>query len=155
MKKPNQLRQYLLDSIPAIQNNPDQLQVFIDSGNLYARLQTNLNFEYQYTLTLIMTDLSIRPDAVLVPLLAWVKYYQPDIKPDAIRFEAEVINNESVDLSITLPLTERVLVTLNEDDNYLTDHADEPVPEWNLPDPATFYILFANTEQLTPGDPDE
>lgn len=151
MKKPNQLRQYLLDSIPAIKNNPEQLQVFIDTGNLQARLQTNLHFEYQYTLNLIMTDLAIHPDAVLVPLLAWVKHAQPDIKPDAIRFEAEIINAESVDLSITLPLTERVLVGLNADDNYTTDHADEPVPEWNLPDPATFHALFAKNELMTPG----
>lgn len=151
MKKPNQLREYLLASIPAIKNNPEQLQVFIDTGNLQARLQTSLHFEYQYTLNLIMTDLAIHPDHVLVPLLAWIKHYQPDMAPDAIRFEAEIINAESVDLSITLPLTERVLVGLNVDNNYTTDHADEPVPEWNLPDPAVFRALFSKNELMTAG----
>jgi hypothetical protein len=70
---------------------------------------------------------------------------------DAIRFEAEIISADSVDLSITLPLTERVLVTLNEAGNYITEHVGEPVPEWNLPEPAVFKALFGDNESFTPG----
>lgn len=151
MKKPKALREYLLASIPAIQNNPDQLQIFIDTGSITAGVENNLHFQYQYSLNLIMTDLSIHPDNVLVPLLAWVKHAQPDLPADAIRFEAEIISHESVDLSITLPLTESVLVTPDDQGNYTTEHIDEPQPEWNLPAPAAFKVLFRDTELLTDG----
>jgi hypothetical protein len=155
MKKPAALREYLTNSIPTIKNNPEQLQIFIDTGNLQARLETNLNFEYQYTLNLIMTDLAIHPNSVIVPLLAWLKHAQPDIRPDAIKFESEIISHDQIDLSITLPLTERVLVEQNEEGNFTTDHAGEPVPEWNLPDPATFVALFAKNELMTAGATNE
>lgn len=151
MKKPQQLRQYLLNCVPDLQKNPDQLQIFIDAGNLQTRLQTSLHFEYQYTLNVILTDLGIHPDNILVPLLAWLKANQPDLTEDSIKFEADVINHKLIDLSLTVPLTERVIVTQNADGNYTTDHPDEPVPEYNLPDPGLFKALFANDELMTDG----
>lgn len=149
MKKPNQLREYLLQCIPAIKSNPEQLQIFIDAGNLQARLQENLHFEYQYTLDIIITDCAIHADNVMVPLLAWVKHAQPELADDAIRFEADIIDKDKVDLNIKIPLTERVLVTPNAEGNYTTDHPDEPEADYNLPDPALFKQLFGNGELLT------
>ncbi len=151
MKKPAQLREYLLQCIPAIQKNPEQLQIFIDAGNLQTRLQTSLHFEYQYTLDVIITDLAIHADNVMVPLLAWVKHAQPELSDDAIRFEADIVDHDKVDLNIKIPLTERVIVTQNAEGNYTTAHPDEPVPEYNLPDPDAFLQLFANDELLTDG----
>lgn len=148
MKKPGELRQYLIACIPVLQKGPEQLQIYIDTGNLQARLETGLNFEYQYTLNIILTDLALAPDAVMVPLLAWLKHNQPDLPPDAVRFEADVIDHKKVDLSITVQLTERVLVTTDGDGNHQTVHAPEPVPEYNLPEPEAFENLFANGEPL-------
>ncbi len=151
MKKPAELRQYLLNSVKALAANPEKLQIFIDSGNLQARLQGNLNFEYQYTLNLIITDFAVHTDLVLVPLLAWLKHHQPDLPDNAVTFEADVIDHQRIDLSITLPLTERVLVKQDDNGNYQTEHLPEPTPEYNLPAPALFLQLVANDELLTPG----
>lgn len=153
MKKPLDLRQYLLTYVPALTKNPDQLQVFIDRGSLQTRLRTSLHYEYQYTLNLILTDLAIHPDAVLVPLLAWLRINQPDLADDAIQFEADVVRHDLIDLSITIPLTERVLISIDIDGNYQTTHADEPQPEENLPPPDAFLTLHQGDEQLTPGEP--
>lgn len=152
MRKPLELREYLLASVRDLQRNPDKLQVFIDRGNLQARLQTSLHFEYQYTLNLIITDLADHTDTVLVPLLAWVKHAQPEMEPDAIQFEADIIDHRKIDLSITLPLTERVLVNSTAEGNYTTEHLPEPVPEWNLPEPVLFRTLWHDDEKLTPDE---
>ena len=144
MNKPTSLNQFLLASIPKLADNPDQLQIFIDSGHLSTNLETSLHFEYAYTLNLILTDLALHPDAVLVPLLAWLRTNQPDLEKSAVQFEAEVIRKDLIDLSITVPLTERVLVNLNQDQNYQVQHLEEPTFEYQLPDPALFKALFAD-----------
>lgn len=144
MRKPAELREWLLASVLDLKKNPEKLQIFIDSGNLQARLENNLNFEYQYTLNLIVTDFAVDTDYLMVPLLAWVKVEQPEIEPDAIRFQADIIDHRTVDLSVTIPLTERVLVNKSENGNYTTIHATEPVPEWNLPDPEALQELIPN-----------
>lgn len=152
MRKPQELREYLLASVHDLKKNPDKLQVFIDQGNLQSRLQASLHFEYQYTLNLIITDLADHTDVVLVPLLAWVKHHQPEMEDDAIQFEADIIDHRKIDLSITLPLTERVIVNTNDQGNYTTDHQPEPVPEWNLPEPELFKTLWHKNERLTEND---
>lgn len=151
MKKPHQLREYLLNCVPALKDNPEQLQIFIDQGSLKARLQGSLSFEYRYTLQVIITDMAIHPDNVLVPLLAWLKANQTDLAEDYIKFEADVIDKDKIDFALTVPLSESVIVNTNEDGNYTTEHLDEPVPEYNLPAPATFTSLYANGENLTDG----
>ena len=155
MQKPKSLREWLLASVREIKANPEKLQLFIDRGNLAARLTNydhNLCFEYRYDLNLIVTDFAVAADNLMVPLLAWVKHNQTDIEEDAIAFEADILDHQRIDLSITLPLTERVIVTQGEDGNYTTDHPGEPVPEWNLPEPELFLQLYGNGELLTPTD---
>ena len=151
MRKPVKLRDWLLASVRDIKRNPEKLQIFIDRGNLQARLQDSLHFEYQYTLNLIVTDFAVSADHLMVPLLAWVNINQPEMEPDAIQFEADIIAHDKIDLSLTMPLTERVLVTQGEDGNYTTNHPAEPVPEWNLPDPEVLLQLYGNGELLTNG----
>jgi len=151
VRKPVKLRDWLLASVRDIKRNPEKLQIFIDRGNLQARLQDSLHFEYQYTLNLIVTDFAVSADHLMVPLLAWVNINQPEMEPDAIQFEADIIAHDKIDLSLTMPLTERVLVTQGEDGNYTTNHPAEPVPEWNLPDPEVLLQLYGNGELLTNG----
>jgi hypothetical protein len=147
VKKLTDLRTWLLASVRELQKNPEKLQLFVDRGNLNARLtnyDNNLSFEYQFDLNLIVTDYSVDPDNLMVPLLAWVKANQTDLAADAIQFEADIIDHKRIDLSITLPLTERVIVTQGEDGNYTTSHPGEPEAEYNLPEPEALAELIPN-----------
>ena len=155
MKKPAELRQYLLNSVQDLQINPDKLQVFIDKGQLNANLPTNLHFQYEFLINILVTDFSGTPDEVFVPVLAWLRRHQIDAPANAVKFEAEILNNNSVDLSITLPLDERVLVTQDNDGNFTTEHLGEPEVEYLLPEPPLFKTLHQGDEQLTPEQPNE
>ena len=150
MKKPAELREYLLASHPPLKQNPECLQVFIDAGKLQSHVQTSLHFEYQYTLNILVTDLAAHPNSVLVPMLAWLKHHQIDASSDAVRFEADILRKDLIDLSITVELTESVLVHQGEN-GYTTEHLPEPTPEYNLPDPALFNTLYAKDEDMTHG----
>ncbi len=135
MKKPTELRAWLAEKVPHLAKHPDRLHVFIEKGRLASRLGS-LSFEYRYALQLLFTDFTDHPDTLMIPLLAWLQVNQPEHlqsaerQDSAIRFEAEILDNEKTDLLITLELSERVVVTL-ADGIYTATHCDEPA----LPDP--------------------
>lgn len=118
MKKPADLRAYLTDATPQLRLEPDKLTIFVENGTIVAGAAGSLSYEYRYTLKLIVLDYSGAPDAMIVPLMAWLKINQIDIfdnpanRQRAIRFNAELLNQETVDLSIEVDLSERVIVSM-------------------------------------------
>lgn len=137
MMKPDHLRAHLAAALPQLRRDPDKLLVFIDRGHLVSTLVPALSFEYRYTLNLILTDFTGSPDGVMVPLLAWLSVYQPELlanpaRREQIEFEVDVLDGSKVDLSITLPLTERVGVHPREGGGYDIQHYPEPPVEDGL-----------------------
>ncbi|MGF0334518.1 phage tail protein [Ectopseudomonas toyotomiensis] len=132
MNKPNSLREHLLAADPTLAQNPERLLVFIDEGNIRATAAPGLSFEWLFTLNIIITDYAGHPDNIAIPLLAWLRRNQPDLLEniekgkDAIGFEADILGNDKVDLSITLPLTERVIVKRLPDESLEVTHPPEP-----------------------------
>lgn len=116
MKKPNQLREHLLAGLPHLAKNPDRLLIFVDEGRTVNTLANGLSFEYRYTLNLIITDFSEDLAVLMVLIYAWLREHQPELMAnldkarDGVKFAADVLDSHRVDLSITLPLTERVIV---------------------------------------------
>ncbi|MFX5195241.1 phage tail protein, partial [Acinetobacter baumannii] len=95
---------------------PDRILIFVDDGAVRSTLANGLSFEYAYTLTMILTDYAGDLAAVSIPLLDWVRMNQSNLMANldnvksGIKFEAEILANDKVDLAIQLPLTERVIV---------------------------------------------
>ncbi len=161
MDKPESLRRHLVQAIPELRKNPDRMLVFIDNGTMRSTAAPGLSFEYSYTLNLIFTDFAGSPDSIAIPLFAWLLVNQRELMEnldrvkDAVKFEADVLSNKAVDLSITLPLTERVIVKRQDDGTLqvtrppepqldepfeatswqLTDAAGEVLAEWDSPAP--------------------
>lgn len=132
MMKAASLREALTAAVPHLAVHPDALHVFVDEGNVVGTGARTLGFEYRYTLTLIVTDYPHSSDTIVVPVLAWLRTNQPDTftnpdkREDAFKFEAEILNHTTVDISIKLKLTERVTVKV-EGAGYQVEHHPEPV----------------------------
>lgn len=132
MNKPDNLRAHLMASVPELKHNPDKLLIFIDKGKVRCTAAASLSFEYAYDLQIILTDFAGNPDSVMLPLLGWLRVNQSELlanldkSADGIKFEADVIDHSKVDMSVTLPLTERVLVKKQADGTYDVKHAAEP-----------------------------
>lgn len=84
-------------------------------------------------MNIILTDYAGHPNAVAIPLFACVQVNQRELMENLVRgkeaigFEADVLDNSKVDLSIKLPLTERVVVKTLEDGSLSVDHPAEPM----------------------------
>ena len=128
MRKPDELKRLLLRAVPGLADDPSRLALYVDEGRV-AACAGSLSFEYRYKLNLVVQDYAGDRDAVVVPLLAWIAEAQPELmaRPDSqpFSFEAEILDADSVDLSITLDLTERVSVGRNGDGDTEVRHLDE------------------------------
>lgn len=134
MIKPSSLRTALIDALPHLKREPDKLLIFIDQGQVIATGARTLSFEYRYQLNVILTDYAESADTVIVALLAWAKRHQSELLSTtgqpSLSFEVDLLNHKSCDLSITLALTERVIVTQDKEGQPHIEHANEPVPAW-------------------------
>lgn len=156
MNKPSSLKQHLLAAVPELRNNPDKLLIFIDQGRIRSTTAHGLSFEYSYTLNIILTDFAGHPDAIAVPLLAWLLVHQSDLMQnidkmkDAIQFEADILADDLVDLSITVPLTERVLVKRQQGAAHSIEHLPEPqlTEHW----PVTHMQIYAGDQLIAEWD---
>lgn len=131
MYKPESLRALMTAVNPELARDPDRLVVFIDEGSMVSTNAEGLSFEYRYTLNLVFTDYAGHPDAIMVPLLSWIKVHQSELlaKPanrERIAFEADLLSNDAVDLSIKIPLTERVGVHPRPGGGHNVEHYPEP-----------------------------
>ncbi|REE92642.1 phage tail protein [Cupriavidus plantarum] len=146
MMKPASLRMAITAAVPGFVTEPDKLQLFVEEGRVVATGARTISFEYQYTLSVLVTDFAASADAITVPVLAWLRANQPELfnnpdkRPDGFKFEVDILSHTTVDLLMKLPLTERVIVKV-VDGEYDVTHAPEPVDEnddhsaWELPAP--------------------
>lgn len=137
MNKPDSLRNLLLEALPDLKISPERLLMFVDEGKVRCTAAASLSFEYSYNLQIILTDYAGHPDDVMVPLLGWLKVNQSELlenldkSKEGVKFEADLLDRTKVDLSITLPLTERVIVRIGDQGNTMVEHAGEPQPsQW-------------------------
>ena len=146
MKKLNSLRQHLENAIPALQQNPDQMLIFADTGALRSTSAQGLSFEYSYTLNLILTNYAGDLSAIAIPLFDWVRVNQSELMAnlskvqEGIKFEVDVLNNDLVDVAIYVPLTERVIVKRGTDGALNIEYPDEP--QYTAYEPATAVTLY-------------
>lgn len=149
MNKPKSLREALTQALPEIRQNPDRLQVFVESGQLAATQAQNFSFVYHYTLSVIVIDYSRHVDTLFIPLLVWVRENQPDLltgEPDGgIAFDAEIVSNTATDLELKLKLSETVVVTA-ENGKLVSRHLSEP-PLMDTTGP-TGWEMLANGETV-------
>ncbi|AZN35534.1 phage tail protein [Iodobacter ciconiae] len=136
MMKPADLREHLSKTVRHLAINPDKLALFIDEGKLIATAGKSLSFEYQYTLNLIIQDYADHPDTIMVPVLAWVSTNQPELfsnvdkRQNGITFEADILNHDTIDLSIKINLTERVVVREVDGKPEIKHYGEPPLDEY-------------------------
>ena len=153
MKKPDSLRAHILSAVKELQRDPDRMFIHTSNGNIRCTGAKGLSFEYVYDLNFILTDYAGELDAVMIPLLDWVRINQSELlmnlekSKDAFKFETVILNNGTVDLSLTLPLTERVIV--KRQDNGTLDITFPQEPQYEEPlDPQPMQLIDSNTGEI-------
>lgn len=153
MNKPKSLRSHLESWLPDLKKHPDKLHVYIDKGRVSTKAGPSASFEYHYSLQLLVTDFAEPVDTLIVPIMVWIAEHQPDLieainKQDkAIAFEAEAVDHDKIDISLTLDLSERVLIKQTAT-GYECEHIGEP-PRPDITGP-TGWTMTAGGEEFAP-----
>lgn len=154
MKKPDHLRNYLLNALPDLSPDQDRLMIFTNKGTLRSTMAGGYSFEMAYTLDLTITDYAGDVDVIGVVLFTWIAEHQSELMANhekakqAITFETELIDNSKYDLNFQIPLTERVIVKKNADGKLELSYPSEP--QYTAFESATeFIVLDPSGNQLT------
>lgn len=139
MKKLSSIKDRLCQKIPYLKENPEKLYLFVDDGSIIATYEPSLSYEYSYSLNIIIEEFPDDQNIIFAVVMEWLKEYQPDIlaNPDkrdtGIRFEADILNSQSANISIDLKLTERVIVAMKEGKYHVeaVNEPADPTHDWN------------------------
>ncbi|RQT09822.1 phage tail protein [Burkholderia contaminans] len=134
MKKSDSLRAAITAAVPGLPENPDRLLMFVEGGHIAASPGQTASFEYRYFARLVMLEFGGSTDAVMGAIVLWAQANQPDLfqnrdnEAHGIEFEADVLNNNAVDLSVRVKLTESVVARVGDDGRRSFTHVDDSVP---------------------------
>ena len=132
MKKLDSLRGYLLSS--PLQLQADDLLTFVERGKVISyRGEDNQHFELRYSANIIITDYGGDADQIAYLVLQWLARHQPNHKEDAIEFEADILSQSAVDLSLKIELSELIKVRVENEGVYLKSCAEPDLAEILLP----------------------
>jgi len=137
---PKYLREALNKAVPYLQNNPNELDIFIDNGSLVTTAVPSISREYRDVLNLVIEDFSGDQNLLMAPIIAWLQAKQsdainnPELREKLFSFEVDILNSEACDISINLHLTERVIV--NSDGSISSviavDEPERPEEMWTV-----------------------
>lgn len=135
MHKLKSLRQALIDAIPQLNANPERLQMSVGGGNIDARLASSLSFEKRYALNVKVSGFTGDSEGFFVPVLAWLRENQPDIftldegRKNGYTFAIVLNDDDTMDITISVQLTERILVSQEQGALHATYSPEPPLPE--------------------------
>ncbi len=158
MKKSDDLRTFLAGSLaaayPASVFDPERMQVFIEKGSCAMTGVTGLGVQYAYDLVVLLLDFPGSPDAVFLPLAAWLARNQPDAlqsystNPHVLRFELDLAAHDKVDLQVTIPLTESVTASPGPGGAYVAVHHPEPEPDEHVRRAGEHFEIWSDGVQI-------
>ena len=153
MKKPDSLRTHMLNAVKELQRDPDRLLIHTDNGKIRCLMSNGLSFEYEYELSFILTEYAGELDAVMIPLLDWVRINQSELlvnlekSKNSFKFETVLLDNSKVDLALTFPITERVIVKRQPGGQLNISFPDEPQYE-TAAEPTPFKMVDHKTGEV-------
>jgi hypothetical protein len=140
MQKSDSLRAALTAAWPELGRDAERLTLWVEEGRIRAPMTAARGFTWEYRLNITITNLELDPSVLFLAINDWLRTNQPDLLTPASNagytFEADILDQRSIDLHIVLKLTEQVMVATDTDGNTTLQHIAEPDMTWLLGDPA-------------------
>lgn len=132
MNKPNSLRDYLINSIEYLKMNPDKLSMHIENGRYRSTMTSGLSMLAVYPVKIIIQDFAGDANTVAFVLYQWIRNHQSELmtnletNKEAVKFEADIIDNTKADLLFEIELSERIIIKKDESGAFNFTYPPEP-----------------------------
>lgn len=157
MLKPASIRAMFALHLPELARDPERLRMWIDKGSVRTKQTSSFSFEVAYRLNIVVIDWTDEAIILFVLLNEWVRRYQPSLvasqAAEGYGFEADILTNAAMDLSIELDLTESVRAVKREDGGWDMQIVEEPesFPDDIAPEPPVLLKeIWWKGERLVP-----
>nr|WP_219915216.1 phage tail protein [Klebsiella pneumoniae] len=129
------LREALIAANTWCKANPELITVWVEKGSIETQATGEPSFMYRYTIQVLAVDFPGQVDDLMLPIMAWVWHYQPDLllNPDnnrKVEFDADIISDDMADVLFKVPVWERVMVE-NVNGKPVATHLAEDRPRIN------------------------
>ena len=159
MQKLDSLRAAIVAVIPELQRAPALLKLWIDKGRIIAPMTPNRDFGMKFTVTLELVDFTGHPSVVFLAINDWLRLNQPEAVAGGAQgytFESDIVDASTIDLIVTLELTESVRLTARDCGGWNLEHVaepalfpdDEPITVENDGGPSLLKQIYWNNELL-------
>jgi len=119
MKRLADLREHLLAAPLGLE--ADTLLTFVDAGTVRRHVDGNSrSLSLTYTANVIAEQFNGNPVTVALFLWDWLEEFQPGLAPDAVTFEADILNTDAADIAFSVRMSETWAVETVNDDHRLT-----------------------------------
>lgn len=111
MLKPAALRAEIVSFLPELERDPHRLTMWSERGNMRATQTRERGFAWEYDLEIMISDFTGEPALLFFVVQNWCRTQQPELLAPgaaAIPFEVEFIDSKTVDVKLTLALSEVV-----------------------------------------------
>lgn len=111
MNQLKSLREHILSLPGEIRIDPNDLVTYAEKGQVISTAEgTNRHFELRYQAHIIVQNYSAAADRLFYWVLIWLADNQPGHKPEAINWQADLLNHDSSDIAITIDINELIKV---------------------------------------------
>lgn len=156
------LRTAITAAVPELVTHPARLKMWIEQGSAQSRQTASFGFSFSYRLSVYLEDLSTDIAIVSLALFRWLRVNQAELLApgtDGFTFDADVLDNGTVDVMFLLRLTENVAVTARDDGKFDLNYLPEPNPMWDDflgaggadPIPPLSAVMLAGGTVIDPG----
>ena len=134
MQKPSDLRAAITAAYPEFARDPDRLNMWVEHGRVRSPMvASSQGFACEYTLNITIVNMTGDPGVVFLAINEWVRTNQPDLATSlptsGYEFEADLIDQQTIDIHITLKLTEQIALVPGGEGHALQSVA-EPDYAW-------------------------
>lgn len=154
MRKLQSLKEHMTAALAhrGTADNPSDLHLHIPQGSLQATQRPGLGFSYSYTLVLGVFDYAYSIDEIMIPLMLWVRRWQPELLAltadrGGVAFEVEDLADDKVDVMIRVPITESVGFSERPGGGYDLVRPEEPVP-FALEEAEPLHVVYLDDEVI-------
>jgi hypothetical protein len=156
VNKVHALRAHLVANFDWLAQNPQALSVFVKEGRFGDVLRDPgeaMYIGYAYTARILLIDFAGDLRELSAALWEWIDLHQPDVAQNAqrresVRFEVELLDNDTADVQIDVPLTESAKFTARDGGGFVITDVVEPTADPAL-HPGSWGAML-NGQQVVP-----
>lgn len=131
MRKAQLLRDALVAALPELAGDPSRLKLWVEKGSGHSRQTETRGFAFEYELNVLVEELRSDIALLALALFNWLRVHQPDLLAHGtagFEFDADILDNETADVLISLRLVDRVTATPLEGGGTALEYLAEPDP---------------------------